>query len=90
MHEPPKHSSCFGWATCIITYFKTIFPIKKEQMWKRSKATKIPQITEPSYCTATHVLSLLSLSACKCIPAALKVVTPGSVTKSLTALTQPD
>ena len=34
--------------------------------------------------------SLLSLSACECITAAVKIVTPGSVTKYLTALTQPD
>ena len=69
-------------------YFKTVFPIKKTNAEKVQSykdtypaiQSQCAHITEPSFCAATHGLSLLSLSAYECIAAAFKIITLGSVT----------
>ena len=80
----------------VYQYFKIILPIKKINAEKYEEETypaiqsQCTQITEPSFYASTHGLSLLSLSVCECITAAVKIVTPESVTNCFGALAQSD
>ena len=60
MHEPPKHSSCYGETRYIIRYFKTIFPIKKNKCGKGLKLQRYLPSHTVTMCTNNKTIFLCS------------------------------